>query len=326
METEILIVGAGLAGASTAYYLGRRGVREVLLVEKEQVPDVHSSGRNAALVRSVVSEPDIRVMTTRGAAVLRADGLAPFRHTGSVLIGMGDEQAARHFPLAQGQGMWCPDDGVVEVAALLQTYLASRSVLFNTEVVGIDPSGERLRVHTSRGDILTRVLVNAAGPWAGRLGRLDLTPMNRHVFVTPPREDIGANWPFVWDTTEGLYFRPESGGLLLCACDEQPAAPGDYQPDPGVTDRLHELTARLQPGLGDIAVMNSWVGQRVFARDRKFVIGFDPRDRRVFHVAGLGGHGVTASPAVGRLAADLLVNGEPTQPNPFDPARLISTV
>jgi glycine/D-amino acid oxidase-like deaminating enzyme len=91
-----------------------------------------------------------------------------------------------------------------------------------------------------------------------------------------------------------------------------------------VTDRLHELTARLQPGLGDIAVMNSWVGQRTFARDRKFVIGFDPRDRRIFHVAGLGGHGVTASPAVGRLAADLLLNGEPTQPNPFDPARLIS--
>lgn len=324
METDILIVGAGLAGASTAYHLGQRNVREVLIVEKEELPDVHSSGRNAALVRTVVPNPEVRVMTTRGAAVLRSDGLAPFRRTGSVLIGMGDEEAGRYFPQARGHGMWCPDDGVVEVAALLQTYLAGRSVLFNTEVMEIDASGERLRVHTSRGDVLTRVLVNAAGPWAGRLGRLDLTPMNRHLFVTPPREDIGADWPFVWDTAEGLYFRPESGGLLLCPCDEQPADPGDYRSDPSATERLHELIARLQPGLGDVAVMNSWVGQRTFARDRKFVIGFDPRDRRIFHVAGLGGHGVTTSPAVGRLAADLLLNGDQPQPNPFDPARLIA--
>ena len=76
--------------------------------------------------------------------------------------------------------------------------------------------------------------------------------------------------------------------------------------------------------MGDIAVMNKWVGQRTFAPDRRFVIGCDPRDPRLFHVAGLGGHGVTCSPAIGRLAADLLLAGPTVGSNPFDPARLIA--
>jgi glycine/D-amino acid oxidase-like deaminating enzyme len=68
--------------------------------------------------------------------------------------------------------------------------------------------------------------------------------------------------------------------------------------------------------------MRSWVGQRTFAPDRRFVVGFDPRDDRVFHVAALGGHGVTVSPAIGALAANLLLHPKHRPTNPFDPARL----
>ncbi len=46
---------------------------------------------------------------------------------------------------------------------------------------------------------------------------------------------------------------------------------------------------------------------RTFARDRKFVIGWDPLNPRLFWVAGLGGHGMTTGLAVGRLAAGLLM-------------------
>jgi glycine/D-amino acid oxidase-like deaminating enzyme len=323
-EPDILIIGAGLAGASTACSLRRRGVRDVLVVEQEAFAGVHSSGRSAALVRVRTADPDILAMASEGAGVLRTGEPAPFRRTGSILIGQGDEDVAGRFPPARGHGLWSPDDGVVDVAALLRTYLAGQAVRYNTRVLGIDPSGDRLAVETTQGVIRAKVVVNAAGPWAGVVGDIDLTPMNRHLFVTPPRGDIGPDWPFVWHDAEGLYFRPESGGLLLCACDETPAAPGDYRDDRDVMERLCDLVTTLQPGLGDIAVMNRWVGQRTFATDRRFVIGYDPRDPRLFHVAGLGGHGVTCSPAVGRLAADLLIAGPSAGSNPFDPARLAS--
>ena len=51
---DVVLVGAGLAGATTAWHLAKRGVREVVLLEKEVVPGVHSSGRNASMIREHV--------------------------------------------------------------------------------------------------------------------------------------------------------------------------------------------------------------------------------------------------------------------------------
>ncbi|MGD8394850.1 MAG: FAD-dependent oxidoreductase, partial [Candidatus Eiseniibacteriota bacterium] len=52
IDARIVIVGAGLAGASTAYHLHQLGERSIILLERERVAGVHASGRNAALVRS----------------------------------------------------------------------------------------------------------------------------------------------------------------------------------------------------------------------------------------------------------------------------------
>jgi glycine/D-amino acid oxidase-like deaminating enzyme len=145
--------------------------------------------------------------------------------------------------------------------------------------------------------------------------------MNRHLFQSRPMEAIDPAWPFIWDVNRGLYFRPESGGLLLCPCDETPAEPGDYSEDPAMLEDLAEKLSSLQPALSELSILTGWVGQRVFTPDRRFVIGFDHRDHRVFHVAALGGHGVTASYAVGKMAAQLLLGQPADHALPFDPSR-----
>jgi len=226
----------------------------------------------------------------------------------------------------------------VDTAGLLQAYLTGRPVLFGIRVVSWSADGERLRVSAISGGrepgppdltIISRILVNAAGPWGGILGGLPLTPCNRHVFMTPPMPEIDPSWPFIWDVGHGLYFRPESGGLLLSPCDETPAPPGAYVEDPKMLEELCQKLERFQPALSQVAIASGWVGQRTFAPDRRYVIGFDPREPRLFHVAGLGGHGVTASWSVGRLAADLIL-GRPVpdwaslfSPSRFDSARLL---
>jgi glycine/D-amino acid oxidase-like deaminating enzyme len=183
------------------------------------------------------------------------------------------------------------------------------------------PSG--IVVRTPRGELEAEVLVNAAGAWAGEVGSVPLTPTNRHVFVTEPLEGIDPAWPFVWDVKAGLYFRPELGGLLLCPCDETPAAPGAYQEDPGLAELLQGRVRALQPGLPPYRIAYRWVGQRSFSSDRNLLLGFDPREPRLFHVAGLGGHGVTLSFALGRLAARLLLEGAPCPPE-FHPGRVLA--
>jgi len=339
MDVDYLIVGAGFAGASTAHSIKQPTgaspeAPRVVVVEKEPLPGVHSSGRNAAQIRRRLDNPAMAELARRGADILACGELAEFRRTGSVLIGLGSDDVSNHFPLASGRGLWCPDDGIVDIAGLVASYLRDVDVRYNTEVTGWDdapgaqsqlPADTLLRVHTNSGDLTTRILINAAGPWAGTLGDLPLTPTNRHLFATPPMKDINPDWPFVWDVVNGLYFRPESGGLLLCACDETPAEPGRYDEDPQVAARLEEMVRSLQPGLGELHIMRSWVGQRTFAPDRQFVIGYDPRDPRLFHVAALGGNGVAAAPAVGALAAEMLLHPDDFRKskNPFDPVRLL---
>jgi D-arginine dehydrogenase len=321
--TDILIVGAGMAGASTAYHLKRLADVRVLIVEKETTAGVHSSGRNASFIRERAEEPELRQLMREGAEFLRGGSLAEYSQHGSVLIGWGSEDARRYCPVAHGKGLWCPRDGSADVAALLQSYLSGQKILFDTEVLGWTREGDRLRVRTHQGVIVCGLLVNAAGPWAGKLGGLPLTPKNRTIFVTPPMKWVDPKWPFVWDVHGGLYFRPESGGLLLSACDETPAEPGDYAEDPRMAENLAEKVMRSQPDLSEISIQRSWVGQRTFAQDRLFVIGFDPRETKLFHVAGLGGHGVTASYAVGRLAAETILGKADNRGAALDPARLL---
>ena len=123
----------------------------------------------------------------------------------------------------------------------------------------------------------------------------------------------------MWDETHGLYFRPESGGLLLSPCDETDYAPGDVASDPAAAGHLAEKLARWMPRLAGVAVRRTWAGLRTLAPDSHFVIGEDPVRRGFFWCAGLGGHGVAASAAAGRLAADAVL--ERPVPPAHAPAR-----
>ncbi len=320
-EADILIVGAGLAGAATAYHLARCSDRPVTIIEKETTPGEHSSGRNAAFIREYAEDQVTQPMTTEGAAFLRKNVLADYHKCGSVLLGLGDDDVAEHFPLAQGRGRWCPDDGTLDVAALLHAYLSGHDIRLDTEVLQWQRQGDVLHVRTNRETFTCSLLVNATGPWAGTFGNLPLTPMARHLFVTRPMNNIDPAWPFVWDLENGLYFRPESGGLLLGPCDETPTEPGDYTEDPAMLEDMGRKLLEFQPKLSNVSIMSGWVGQRTFAPDRRFVIGPDWREPALFHIAALGGHGVTGSYAVGKLAAELLLGEACEHAHLFAPDR-----
>ena len=76
---RILIVGGGVAGVSTAYFLGQRGERDVALLEREPLCGTHSSGRNAAVLRTLSADPIISEFSRRSADFLHAPppGFAP---------------------------------------------------------------------------------------------------------------------------------------------------------------------------------------------------------------------------------------------------------
>lgn len=347
MQTRWVIVGAGFAGASTARALARAGLGPGLILEQEPSFGVHASGRNAALVKVSESDPVIANLARRTLDTVRSleSGLNPIiRPTGGLTLagdGGAHELESLHHALnrtglssrllsaAQARGewpflemtdfriaLWCADDGVADIHALLQRYLEeAREGAFrlrtNTRVEELVLEGGRaVGVRDGAEEIRADAVIDASGAWAGRLrgplAPLPLTPFRRHLFVSAPLDFVRPDLPFTWIEDAALYFRPEGGGLLLSPCDETAMAPGTPPTDPAAMELLAEKLARVAPPLADLAIRRSWACLRTFARDRRPLIGPDPRIPNLFHVSALGGFGMTCSAAIGELAADLL--------------------
>jgi D-arginine dehydrogenase len=218
-------------------------------------------------------------------------------------------------------GILLPEDGHIDVHELLSSYLrhARRrgvEARCGVEVTGILVERGRCRgVATAAGSITACWVVDAAGAWAATVGRLagaapiPLVPHRRTIvtFAAPEGVDV-RGWPLVWNESHRLYFAPESGGLLACPMDEEPMAPCDARPDERVVAEALERLGMLAPALVPRTVRRTWAGLRTFVPDRVLVVGEDPLVRGFFWLAGQGGCGIETSPAVGRIAADLLLD------------------
>jgi glycine/D-amino acid oxidase-like deaminating enzyme len=227
---------------------------------------------------------------------------------------------------------WCDTDGIIDIHALLSGYLKAAAakgvkIRYGAGVCAIERKDGYLEIATGNGPLQTRNLINASGAWANTIGQmagaapLPLRPCRRHLFVSGPLPWVDKNWPFIWDVTHDIYFRPEGDGLLLCACDQQELPPGDPPLSGEVQELLAEKIQTYMPALSEVSISRGWAGFRTLTPDGRFVIGWDARVKGLFWVAGLGGHGMTTSAAVGRLAADLLLSGPGNRAEAFTPER-----
>jgi len=353
---DVLIIGSGFAGAATAFHLSEVFRGSILIIEQEQVPGVHASGRNASLILQSVADPVIRSVvaaSTREYAKLR-DELG-FRQTGSLLLGTPGrleglretdlvESSLREAdavlpraPLLEGHAfeaaLETPGDGVIDIWALLQHYLAGArsrgaTVRLSCGVQGISGRGP-FRVETSRGPLEVTYLINAAGAWAGELAAMagatlqPLRPWKRHLLALKGIDTIDPDGPFVWNLEPEFYFRPDSQGLLFSVCDEEEASSLETLVSAGISERAAELVWKELPAMRSATQRDVWSCFRTRAPDSRFVIGWDPGCEGFFWVAGLGGHGVGSSWEVGRIAASLFCNGDPELREVFSPKRYV---
>jgi glycine/D-amino acid oxidase-like deaminating enzyme len=248
------------------------------------------------------------------------------------------EQAKRCVPILQGAefegAAWCATDGIIDIHALLSGYLKAAvqngaRIRYACKVLGLRNRANDISISIEGDAIGGATVINAAGAWAGVIARMagareiPLHPCRRHLFVSPPLDWVDPSWPFVWDTTHDIYFRPEGEGLLLCACDQTELAPGDPPVDGSVQEMLAEKIGQFMPGLSSVSIARGWAGFRTLTPDGRFIIGWDPDVKNFFWVAGLGGHGMTTSSAVGELAAELLLGGAAKRSTPFSPDRFL---
>jgi D-arginine dehydrogenase len=345
---DVVVIGAGFAGAATAYHLTQMGVTDVVVLEAESLPGTHSSGRNAAMARFLVLKPDHLPLAVEGIRFLHEPpGDFPareyVRRCGSMMLVQEGEKPAIDRAIATWRGLgipaewltreeverrvsatiggtfvgavYCREDGVADIAALLDSYLrVARSrgarLLTGRSVQAIGVKGGRVAwVDTDQERIHTHVVVNASGAWASGVGRMagatdvPLRSLRRHLVVSSPLSWVDTSWPFVWDVSHELYFRPEPPGLLLSPGDAAEVGPGDVPVDRSAIELLAEKIERWMPRLSGISVGSVMAGARTFTPDGNFVIGRDPVLPGFVWCAGLGGNGMALSSAIGRLTA-----------------------
>jgi sarcosine oxidase, subunit beta len=217
-----------------------------------------------------------------------------------------------------------PRDGIADPSGLTQGYatLARRAgaeIELGVAVEGVRTAGGRVRgIETRDGAIEAGVVVNAAGPWAGVLAAtagvdLPLEPIPRHVVVTGPFPGAPERRTLVIDARTSFYFHREGAGVLMGmgGTRERPSFETATD-DSFIAEELLPTAVRVFPPLEDASVEHAWVGLYEMTPDRHPIIGEAPEVAGFYLANGFSGHGFQHAPVVGKLLAELIVQGAAT--------------
>ncbi len=355
-RADIVIIGAGAIGASIAYQLGRRGARDVVVLERDQVGAGSTSKAAGGIRVQFATRVEIE-FSLRGIAFFKRFedemGVPCDFHQEGYLFVVTDEATLARFranvALQRSMGadvrliapddaralvpalkvddalaaVWGPADGHASPNDVVQAYAAQARargvrVVEDTPVTGIVVERGRVAgVQTPAGTIATRLVVNAAGPWAPLVGRmaglqLPVDPRRRHIFVTDAFDGIRHPLPLVTDTGSGFYCRSEQGAILMSPGDIGETTEYEARVDWSVLEQAVEKAVRRIPALERAQVRHAWAGLRPLTPDGRAILDWAPEVEGLFLAVGFCGHGFQHSPAVGETVAELLLDGRST--------------
>jgi len=350
----VVIVGSGLIGLATAYYLTEAGLKDICLVDRGPALG-EASGANAGGLWFAQQSPELgSVSALSKASSTLFDELAdrfPFdlercgllqllfedpgaeadiqldavREAGFRVEKVGGKEARSLEPglgMTPAAALYYPDEGHLHPAKLglaWVRHLRSRGVRLcpNCEVGQLRP-----KVETSRGSIEAGVLVIASGAWTPLVTRTlgwrpPIKPMRGTLLA------LGAMPKTLHHTLIGeeFYFWQLAAG---------PLAGGGSVDDVGFQQGVDQATTagiraemnRLIPTAAAESTTCAWSGFRPYCEDLKPVIGRVPGHEGVFVAAGHFKKGVMMAPVTGKILADLIIKGA-TDLNiePLDPER-----
>lgn len=352
---DFAVIGAGMAGASIAAELAPHA--RVLLIEAEDAPGYHATGRSAAFREECYGGPGVVPLTLASGAYLEERGFLTPR--GALYVGRGEDRAAMDAHIATfagtgvtierlssaalagkvphirsdwSEGLYQPACADIDVAGLHQHYLGAArrhgvEVACRARVARIDQHGGVSTITIERGQQWrAAMIVNAAGAWVDEVARIagaraiGITPLRRTVAVLRVAPHAPADLPLVLDINGGFYFKPDNGRLWLSPHDEVPSDPCDAAPEEiDVAIAIDQFQQVTDWRIE--AVERRWAGLRSFAPDRLPVYGVDPDQSDFFWFAGQGGFGIQTAPAAARLGAQLLLGqGADAMTARIDPA------
>lgn len=366
---DVVIIGAGVVGASIAWHLTERGCRNVLVLEKAAQQGLGSTGKATGGARvqfgNAIDVAMSRFSLDFLADFERATGVSSgYTPHGYLFVATDEGQmqmllAARQVQIEGGVqtteildrngvaamvpqirrtdvvgGSFGPTDALIDPVAIMNGFTAASlrngaRLLLQSHVTAVDierNGGRRTisGIRTAEGRIVTRTIINAAGPWAAEIASmagvdLPVVPLRRHLVRVSLKERMPPDLPMVIEAGNAFHFRraagtvdSEAGTELLMGWPDPGETPGfktDF--DPGYVDRILPHARHRLPFLERSAIdpAASRCGLYEMTPDHHAIVGPSPEVNGLFFANGFSGHGVMHSPATGRILAELLMDG-----------------
>jgi len=362
-ECEIAIIGGGVMGLSIAYQLAKRGLTDVVVLERGYLAQ-GASGRNGGGVRMQWStELNIRLMQESIDICRRfAQEIGVnvwLRQGGYLFLGKTPEERARMernvelqnrcgvptrmlspseardiVPELDVRGILCatynPKDGVLFPWPFLWGYAHQAlargvEVHLYTTVEGIERGRGMFTVLTSKGPVLARRVINAAGAWSPEIARmvgveLPNRPHRHEILSTEPLKPFLG--PMVSVLSSGLYFSQSMRGEIVTGVTVEDHDDGAIRM--GSTMKFLSTLSReicaVMPRLASVKILRQWAGPYDVSPDGQAILGEPPGVPGFFLACGFVGHGFMMAPVMGRLYAEWLTGGEKHEV--FDACRL----
>jgi glycine/D-amino acid oxidase-like deaminating enzyme len=353
---RVVICGAGVIGASLAYFLTRRGIRPTVVERTgvacaasgksggflawdwcDRTPLAHLARRSFALHAGLSEELGAdwgyrRVTTYAGATArgVRAPASRFQLHwlSGDISIHdrLGSPQTTAQVQPAQ------------YTAAMMRAAQANGAELRIGSVTNLCAQDATTHGVEVDGEFVPAdVVAIAMGPWSALpsrwLGLPDVYGLKGHSLVFETGSRIPAEALFLeYQDESGATYSPEvfprsDGTTYVCAISSEsplPVDPSDVAPDSGAIERLEMICAKLSPILADSKIIARQACYRPVTENGLPVIGAVPGLKGAFVATGHSVWGILNAPATGEALAELIVEGSTRQIDlsPFSPRRL----
>jgi glycine/D-amino acid oxidase-like deaminating enzyme len=333
---DVVVVGAGVFGAWTAYHLKRSGARVLLIDQHGPGNSRASSGGETRIIRMSYGASEIYTRSSMLSLELWK-GLCPFLfHKTGVLVtaapsdpylidtrevlsrcGVPHERLSatalhKRFPQVSldhdTEGIWEPDSGIL---------MARRAVQAVVEASGAD-----YEIRTGTKNIRAGTVVYACGPWLPKLfpeilkGRIRPTRQEVFFFGTPPEYKSMPTWIAF---REGVYSIPalDGRGFKIAIDSHGPAfdpETGDREITQAALSKTRAILRKRFPALARAPLVESRVCQYENTSNGDFLIDRHPHRENVWLVGGGSGHGFKHGPWVGEYVASQIAGTAPAEP------------
>ncbi|MBO3748398.1 FAD-binding oxidoreductase [Streptosporangiaceae bacterium NEAU-GS5] len=341
----MVVIGAGIVGASAACHLARQGA-EVTVVDRPA--DGQATAAGAGIVCPWVDhESDDAWYRLALEGARHYDHVPGAARVGAVLVADHADELAEVEALLRSRQAAAPDMGEIGPLDPAKVFPALRSGLAGLLVPGASRvdgravrdallaeavrRGARSRISpvtlTGDGEVVMAservpadVVVVAAGAWTSEL----CAPMGLRTQVRPMRGQIvhlrlpaeTAGWPIVLPR-RGPYMLGFPGGRVVLGATVEDAGFDPRVTAGGVAEVL-SAGLELAPGLAGATLAETRTGLRPVTADGRPILG--RLTDRVIVATGLGAYGLTAGPYAGMVAARLALGGDPPiDLTPYDP-------